>query len=76
MRRGVRGWQAISVRMPPDLVEAIDKAAAANGRSREAEIWYRVAKSMEGVSFDAHGCIVKQLPAQGNALADLQQGGQ
>lgn len=66
----------IGTRLPPEMREHLRRAALANCRSLSAEIKYRLAASIEGESFDAHGCIVKLHPAQGKALGDRIEGGQ
>lgn len=72
----LRGGIPVVVRMRPEQIENLDRAAAANLRSRSAEVLFRLAESMRGESFDAHGCIVKQAPAQGNAVGEPPKGGQ
>jgi len=69
------GAVPVLCRLAPDVIEHLDKAAAAALRSRSAEILMRLRQSMEGESFDVHGCIVKQAPAASNVVDDHQGGG-
>lgn len=66
----------VLVRLSLDVIEHLDAACRSTLRTRTAEIEVRLRQSMEGESFDAHGCIVKLHPAQGKALGDASEGGQ
>ena len=66
----------LSVRIPPEVLQHIDRAATANFRSRSAEIIWRLIQSTVGESFDEHGCIVRHAAPAGNASADPTRGGQ
>lgn len=71
-----RDLPPVLVRMPTEMRVHMERAALANCRSRSAEIKFRLLESMEGESFDVHGCIVKQLPATGKAVGEQKAGGQ
>lgn len=76
MRKSVlSGGTPVVVRMDMEWIEHLDKAAAANLRSRSAEVKARLRDSMVGESFDAHGCIVKHTPGARKPSADDQNGG-
>lgn len=75
-KNGRREFVQLVLRMPPEMLEHIDRAAAAGWRSRTSELLRRLSETMEGESFDAHGCIVKQAPALGNAVGETPKVGQ
>lgn len=71
-----RDMPPLAFRLPAEMRDHLRRAAEWNCRSLSAEIKFRLQDSMEGESFDAHGCIVKRLPSPVHALADKPQGGQ
>jgi hypothetical protein len=54
---------AVLIRLPRDLLDRLDAMAAANYRSRTAEIQLCLEASMENQSIDEHGVIVQRIPA-------------
>lgn len=60
----VHGRTAVLLRLDDEVLAHIDVCAAANYRSRSAEICARLAASTEGESIDEHGVIVARIAAQ------------
>lgn len=80
--------QQVLIRLPAWMVEALDQDAKQRGCSRNYLINLYLDESFRDDPdhcpvvdrfervVDAHGCIVKQHRARGNALADRRGGGQ
>lgn len=76
--RGPRGtpFFPVILRMPPHMVEHLDRAADAAWRSRTAEILKRLEESMQGESINEHGVIVHQTQPARNGVSEQPAGGQ
>lgn len=61
--KGEEPRAAVLIRLPYELLDRLDKFAAAGYRSRTGEIVMRLEASVENQSIDEHGVIVEHIPA-------------
>jgi hypothetical protein len=69
---GVRGWDQVTVRLPPGMRDKINEIAAQNGRSANAEIVARLERSLVlGLELDIHAVRAAVREELRAALTDL-----